>query len=462
MQLSLPTSGLGNSSELAEMQPAPLVAPSSRPTTEDVGSQETPSFESQLAGMTNDHDGVEPQLLIAADSRSQMDAVAEPQEERDGVSFVAYHVTEQHLTAPLVSDAMHNHNEQKPSLVLPNAPRNQGAKPAAVQSSGARLPALAFADNVAKDIAPLPRANSAGIAEPTSSGYPVTARAGSAVEPLIGSTTQLIGGTIQRGRQGPLAEAEFVKTQTESPNTELLQTPPPRTQITSATTQANPLDLSNSAELESQASGSVRTTIESAGENALSLPAGTTSRPHDRNFVAETVALPDGPALTTAAVPFNPAPDHDSVQVREQPLEIKAASPVEAQLRDAVVSQSRYVSSNGHTYMEVQLDPPELGTVRIQLSESEHGMRAKLVVANESTLRTIESELPTLRQSLADAGVSIDQFDLSQNNRGEQWDEAARGDEIQPPTFRQTGSQHQSPIETPQARTSDYQIDLVV
>jgi flagellar hook-length control protein FliK len=65
---------------------------------------------------------------------------------------------------------------------------------------------------------------------------------------------------------------------------------------------------------------------------------------------------------------------------------------------------------------ELRLDPPELGRVTIRLEKSRGKVTARLLVTNEAARVTVERDLPSLQQSLEDAGVNLDEFDLSKHS----------------------------------------------
>lgn len=75
-----------------------------------------------------------------------------------------------------------------------------------------------------------------------------------------------------------------------------------------------------------------------------------------------------------------------------------------------------------HPRIEVELDPPELGRVSIELADTERGLSARIVVQRESTAQLVEQQLASIRQSLDQAGLHVRDFQLSHqgssNGRG--------------------------------------------
>jgi len=62
--------------------------------------------------------------------------------------------------------------------------------------------------------------------------------------------------------------------------------------------------------------------------------------------------------------------------------------------------------------IRVDLDPPELGSVRIELAKNEQGVTARIVSEVESTSHLLQDNLSTLRKSLESSGIDIQDFDF--------------------------------------------------
>ena len=64
------------------------------------------------------------------------------------------------------------------------------------------------------------------------------------------------------------------------------------------------------------------------------------------------------------------------------------------------------------------LEPPQLGAVQIHLTATDHTISARVVVAQEGTRQLIQDNAQHLRQSLADAGLSLTGFDVTRDGGG--------------------------------------------
>ena len=87
-----------------------------------------------------------------------------------------------------------------------------------------------------------------------------------------------------------------------------------------------------------------------------------------------------------------------------------AAQVLPAAAANMITSAVLETVSQNESRVEVQLDPPELGTVWIELRASGDGMSAMIVSEHDSTSQLIQDQLSNLRKALADSGISVDDF----------------------------------------------------
>jgi len=102
--------------------------------------------------------------------------------------------------------------------------------------------------------------------------------------------------------------------------------------------------------------------------------------------------------------------------------------PVEgSQVIGQVVRGATMMISEGRTKVRVQLRPPELGAVRVELSSDQSNLvEARIVAERDEVRQLIERNLPQLRDSLAASGVEVGQFDVqTQDSGGTPFDEPA-------------------------------------
>ena len=84
---------------------------------------------------------------------------------------------------------------------------------------------------------------------------------------------------------------------------------------------------------------------------------------------------------------------------------------IAAQIVEAVHLETA-IESQRSPRLEVQLDPPELGKVWIELSEARDGVMAKITVSRADTHQLLEGELAQIRSSLDEAGVQVSDFQV--------------------------------------------------
>jgi flagellar hook-length control protein FliK len=83
-----------------------------------------------------------------------------------------------------------------------------------------------------------------------------------------------------------------------------------------------------------------------------------------------------------------------------------------------MISSQDGLTRTGRTEFTLRLDPPELGSVRVHLIASEQSVQARLVVSDEAARQIIQSQVHVLRQTLANAGVSLGSFDVRRDGSG--------------------------------------------
>jgi predicted alpha/beta-hydrolase family hydrolase len=67
--------------------------------------------------------------------------------------------------------------------------------------------------------------------------------------------------------------------------------------------------------------------------------------------------------------------------------------------------------------IEVELDPPELGRIFLQLSDTRHGLTAHITASRAATAAMIEQQWDTVRQALQNTGVHVSQFQISYDSQ---------------------------------------------
>ncbi len=89
------------------------------------------------------------------------------------------------------------------------------------------------------------------------------------------------------------------------------------------------------------------------------------------------------------------------------------------QLLTQMETSARVLIGNGRTTMTVRLYPPELGSLNVKIRVSNGRYEVTMDAENEKALRTIEKQIPTIRQHLNDRGIHVDQIQVRQGGDGE-------------------------------------------
>lgn len=86
---------------------------------------------------------------------------------------------------------------------------------------------------------------------------------------------------------------------------------------------------------------------------------------------------------------------------------------VSAKVIGQIVKAAKVHITEGRSDIALRLDPPHLGTVQMNVSVAEGTVTATLQASTESARQVLQSDLATLKQNLADAGINVDKIEVS-------------------------------------------------
>jgi flagellar hook-length control protein FliK len=89
-----------------------------------------------------------------------------------------------------------------------------------------------------------------------------------------------------------------------------------------------------------------------------------------------------------------------------------AGASVADQVGRAVATHAETLGQDGQTQLRLQLDPPGLGSVRVQLTASGGQVNARLVVQVADTQHLLLGQAHVLRDHLAQAGITLGRFEV--------------------------------------------------
>jgi flagellar hook-length control protein FliK len=135
-----------------------------------------------------------------------------------------------------------------------------------------------------------------------------------------------------------------------------------------------------------------------------------------------------------------------------------------------VVRGASMMISQGRSEVRVQLRPPELGTVRIQLvSDRSNVVEARIVAERDEVRQLIARNLPELRESLSASGVQVGGFDVSTQQSGQTPFEESTGSSNNTPAWdgaepedEEISSAFSGPARGVNRSVSDGEIDYIV
>lgn len=97
-------------------------------------------------------------------------------------------------------------------------------------------------------------------------------------------------------------------------------------------------------------------------------------------------------------------------------MNLKTHEVFERSVVDQIVSKASLVNRNGQQEMRIQLDPPSLGTVKIQVSVNGNKVNTSMVADNSIARDIIERNMGQLRNSFSDQGFKVDQMSVNVGN----------------------------------------------
>lgn len=166
---------------------------------------------------------------------------------------------------------------------------------------------------------------------------------------------------------------------------------------------------------------SFRNTIKTALERGLGRAQDSTMRA-DHSPISETRPL-DGDNGRTIALPSVSGPQSLNVPAAT------GASVFGGQMLDAAAGQAEAAAKLGQRIQwmlgsnarraDIQIDPPELGSVQIQVSQEDRQTTVSFVTQNASARELIEQSLPRLREHLENLGIELADANVEQQSNGQ-------------------------------------------
>ena len=121
-------------------------------------------------------------------------------------------------------------------------------------------------------------------------------------------------------------------------------------------------------------------------------------------FVSGFRGLADATANTTGSTP-------------DMTLWLPHPGDVVWQVSAAALAAREAAGNSRDVRVELQLNPPDLGRVWIELTDTQDGLQARIVCSRESSFQLLKGDLAALRSSLEGAGVNVSEFHVGHDGQ---------------------------------------------
>lgn len=149
------------------------------------------------------------------------------------------------------------------------------------------------------------------------------------------------------------------------------------------------------------ASGVAVTAVEEAGEGNT---AGTGSQDFDGHAFS---------SLVQTAATQSSRSQRVTRQIELNPTQF-------AEMPGEIVARARTLADNETAELEIQLDPPELGQLKIQLRRIDGEVAARITVTDPAAFELLQTELQELRENLQQSDVAFGSVDVEQDQSNQQ------------------------------------------
>ena len=93
--------------------------------------------------------------------------------------------------------------------------------------------------------------------------------------------------------------------------------------------------------------------------------------------------------------------------------EVSAANALATSVVEQIARKAQFIASRGRSGLSIQLEPQELGKVRVYVSMGSGGLHVKLAAEASDTRQIIQSSLPQLKTAFESQGLRVDRFDVT-------------------------------------------------
>jgi flagellar hook-length control protein FliK len=223
-----------------------------------------------------------------------------------------------------------------------------------------------------------------------------------------------------RSPHASLLEECAAASDSSEPSVEVKASDPPAGRMSQSTISATMENLPDMSSAAHAPKGSSGTPAASVVQAAAGLP--------DNPSAGNGESAPQTPLAGAAASGTNETAATEAPSSAGAPLR-SAASPVPEQVLMAL----KQALKNGQNQLQLRLDPPELGHVRLHLSIDGNRMKVVLEVNAETTREVLQEAVPQLRQILQDDQIGLDEFEVRYVHPDGQFGGDSKRDESEDP-----------------------------
>ncbi len=126
------------------------------------------------------------------------------------------------------------------------------------------------------------------------------------------------------------------------------------------------------------------------------------------------------------------------------PEKLIARGASETKIINQIVNKLNVRTTGAQNEVHVKLDPPSLGTVRLNISTVGDSVRTVIIAENQAVKQTIENNFGQLRDAMSDQGLKVDSFSVTVGGESENSNQNGKGlgdkDSSNPLNAEQTAS----------------------
>jgi len=138
---------------------------------------------------------------------------------------------------------------------------------------------------------------------------------------------------------------------------------------------------------------------------------------HTDSASVDSATDPAPQALPTLQASAAPAVDRAAESAKATPTLTVAPEVGSSEWGTAIGHQMIRMSASGHQVAELNLNPANLGPLKVTLTMGDNQAQAMFVSAHESVRKAVEAALPQLRTTLADQGINLGQTSVGAETR---------------------------------------------